>query len=64
MATDLSGKPVIPFCTHMGSGLGQRVEDLVGLCGASKIEKGLAIWGSTVDRSQEEVSSWLKEIEG
>ena len=59
---DFSGKTIIPFCTHEGSGLGRSVEDITKLCPQSTILDGLAIRGSSVENSQDEVSEWLREI--
>ena len=48
---DLSGKRIIPFCTHEGSALGRTIEDLKRLAPNADIEKGLAIRGGRADRS-------------
>ncbi|HWQ70884.1 MAG TPA: flavodoxin [Desulfitobacteriaceae bacterium] len=57
-----SGKTIIPFCTHEGSGLGRSVEDITELCPQSTILDGLAIRGSSVETAQDDVSEWLREI--
>ena len=59
---DFSGKIIIPFCTHEGSGLGRSVEDITKICRQSTIQKGLAIRGSSVETAQDDVSEWLHEI--
>lgn len=59
---DFSGKTIIPFCTHEGSGLGRSVEDITELCPQSTILDGLAIRGSSVETAQDDVSEWLSEI--
>lgn len=59
---DFSGKTIIPFCTHEGSGLGRSVEDITELCPQSTILDGLAIRGSSVKTAQDDVSEWLREI--
>jgi flavodoxin len=59
---DFSGKTIIPFCTHEGSGLGRSVEDITDLCPQSTILDGLAIRGSSVETAQGDVSEWLREI--
>lgn len=59
---DFSGKTLVPFITHEGSGLGKSVNDLESLCpGASTLE-GLAVRGSRADDAQAEISRWLKRI--
>ncbi|VVB62811.1 NAD(P)H dehydrogenase (quinone) [uncultured archaeon] len=59
---DLSGKTVIPFCTHEGSGLGKSVEAIKNLCPQSNILDGLEVRGSRVKNAQNEVSQWLDKI--
>ncbi len=59
---DFSGKTIIPFCTHEGSGLGRSVTDIAKLCPQSKILEGLAVRGRDVKSAQNEVSEWLGEI--
>ena len=55
--TDLSGKTVIPFCTHGGGGFGHMLEDYKRECGASHIKKGIALKG---DYSFDELQKWLE----
>jgi flavodoxin len=46
-SADFSGKTIIPFCTHEGSGMcGER--NIHKLCPTAQVEKGLAIAGSRV----------------
>ena len=59
---DLSGKTVVPFCTHEGSGLGRSVTDISKLCPKSTLLEGMAIRGSNVKTAQSEVSEWLRKI--
>jgi len=59
---DFSGKTIIPFCTHEGSGLGRSITDIAKLCPQSKILEGLAVRGRDVKSAQNEVSEWLGEI--
>lgn len=59
---DLSGKNIYPFCTHEGSGLGQSVKDIEKLCPKSKIHQGLAIRGSQVKNSDNQIKQWLSEV--
>jgi flavodoxin len=60
---DFSGKTIIPFCTHEGSGLGSSVEDIKKLCPNSTVLEGLAVRGSNVNNAQNEVLEWLRKIE-
>ncbi len=59
---DFSGKTIAPFCTHEGSRLGRSVTDIARLCPRSKVLNGLAVRGSSVNNSLNEVSAWLNEI--
>ena len=65
-AHDFSGKTVIPFCTHEGSGMGRTEGSLKRTLSSAKILKGLAIRGATAqnsrDAAQKSVTSWLKGL--
>lgn len=56
---DFSGKTILPFCTHEGSGLGNSVGDIKRVCPAAAVEKGLAIQGSSVKNAKETLKTWL-----
>ena len=60
---DFSGKTVIPFCTHEGSGFGRSVSDIEKLCPKSTLLEGVAIRGSGVKSAQNTVGAWLEKIE-
>ncbi len=63
---DFSGKTLIPFSTHEGSGLSGFDKKLAGACPDSTIGKGLAIEGNDAQNNQEKareyVSGWLAEL--
>lgn len=59
---DLTGKKIVPFCTHGGSGFGRGLEDIARLCPNADMLKGLAIRGTSASRSQNEVNAWLREL--
>ncbi|MDO9324143.1 MAG: flavodoxin [Methanoregula sp.] len=59
---DLSGKTIVPFCTHEGSGLGRSVSDIRKICPRSTVTEGLAIKGGEVKDAQDDVSGWLHEL--
>ena len=59
---DLSGKTIVPFVTHGGSGLGQSMSDIKALCPSSTILDGLAVWGKDAKTAQNKVSDWLRKI--
>lgn len=59
---DLSGKTVVPFCTHGGGGLGQSVTDISKLCPKSVLLDNFAVLGSDAKTAQNKVSEWLRKI--
>ena len=63
---DFSGKTLIPFSTHEGSGLSGFDKKLESACSGSTIGKGLAIQGNDAQNSQEKVresvNNWLTEL--
>ena len=58
---DFSKKVIKPFCTHEGSGMGSSEKDIKRLCPTAKVEKGLAIHGSSVERARKDIERWVKE---
>jgi flavodoxin len=59
---DLSGKTVVPFCTHEGSRLGQSVRDIRKLCPGSNVLEGLAVRGGEVRKARQDIARWIREI--
>ena len=59
---DFSGKKIVPFCTHEGSGLGRSAADIAKLCPKSDLLDGLAVRGGGVKTAQGKVSDWLRSI--
>ncbi|GAT64036.1 flavodoxin [Paludibacter jiangxiensis] len=56
---NFTGKTIIPFCTHEGSGMcGER--DIKRLCPNAIVLPGIAIRGGVVADSDNIVQSWLK----
>ena len=62
---DFSGKTLIPFSTHEGSGLSGFDKKLQSACPDAEVLKGLAVRGNDAQNDQEKVrksvSSWLSE---
>ncbi|MDR2409960.1 MAG: NAD(P)H-dependent oxidoreductase [Bacteroidales bacterium] len=60
---DLSGKTIIPFCTHGSGHWGRSVEDLKQLCPKSTVLEGFAVHGNRVknQETKENLSKWLQE---
>ena len=65
-AYDFSGKTVIPFNTHEGSGQAHSQRDIEELLKSATVLKGLAVRGSKAqndaDGTGADVSNWLKSI--
>lgn len=63
---DWSGKSVIPFCTHEGSGLSDTERHIVRSCTGATVGKGLALHGSTAqnrpDEREKAVREWLAAL--
>jgi flavodoxin len=59
---DLSGKTIVPFCTHEGSGLGRSAVDIKKFCPQSTVLDGLPIRGISVKNAQKEISEYLRKV--
>jgi len=59
---DLSGKTVVPFTTHGGSGLGNVPANLQGSVSSATFLDGHAVAGTAVDGARDEVTSWAKGL--
>ena len=64
---DLSGKTLIPFSTHEGSGLSGFDSKLQKACPDATVLKGLAVRGSDAQNNQDKaraaVTEWISELE-
>lgn len=62
---DFSGKTIVPFCTHEGSGLSSTESNIMEVCPDTTVLDGLSIRGFVAQNSQDEarvaVNDWLKE---
>jgi flavodoxin len=59
---DLSGKIVIPFCTHGGGGRANLFKDVAELCPNSTVKEGFATSGDSAATASENIRKWLQEI--
>jgi len=59
---DLSGKTVIPFCTHNGYGSGNSYRTIAGLCPNATNLDGLAVAATDVKEAASSVESWLNGL--
>jgi flavodoxin len=60
---DLSGKTIVPFCTHEGSGLGHSEKDIATACPKAAVLAGIAIHGTNASSAGSEVSSWIERLD-
>ena len=65
-ANDWTGKTVIPFCTHEGSGLSGTVNTITTKCAGATVLNGLAVRGATAQNQQaqanQSVIDWLNGL--
>lgn len=59
---DLSGKTVIPFCTHDGYGAGSTYQAIAEASHAAVSPEGIAIEAKDVPAAQDIVNEWLEAI--
>ena len=59
---DFSGKKMVPFCTHEGSGMGHSEKDIAKVCPKATILEGIAIHGTSASSAESKVSSWMDRL--
>jgi len=59
---DFSGKTIVLYCTHEGSGMGSSEHDIKKLCPSATVLPGLAIVGSGVASADKNLANWLKKL--
>jgi flavodoxin len=59
---DFSGKTIIPFCTHEGSGLGHSVSDIKKLCSDATVLEGTPIHGSTASQADRQAAAIVHKV--
>ena len=58
---DLTGKTIVPFCTHEGSGFGTSLADLKRICPGAVIAPALEVKGCEVDENAGRIVDWAKK---
>ena len=58
---DLSGKRIIPFCSHGGGRFGQSLTAIAKMAPDSVIGKGMSVHYSGGESMPQDVSQWLKD---
>lgn len=59
---DLSGKRVIPFCTHGGGGKGHYITDVANLCLSSTLLEELVVYENGGKSAASDITAWLGRI--
>ncbi|GHT70636.1 flavodoxin [Spirochaetia bacterium] len=59
---NLSGKTIIPFCVHGGSGWANTIEIITKLEPQAVIKDGFTVSRNTVARSERDVTAWLRRL--
>lgn len=57
---DFSGKTIVPFCTHEGSGMGRSDRDIRAACPGATVLDGLAIRGGAVQGAESSIRRWIE----
>jgi flavodoxin len=58
-STDLSGKNLMPFCTHEGSRFGRTITQIAQLQKNARVLEGLPVRGSAVRQAEQAARNWL-----
>ena len=62
-AYDFTGKTIIPFCTHEGSGRGRSQADIRKACPSARVLDGIAIRGGTVHSAEPEIAELVAGVD-
>lgn len=57
---DFTGKTILPYCTHEGSGLSGTERDIAKECPGADVVAGLAIHGADAAQARPAVDAWLE----
>ena len=58
---DLTGKKILPLCTHEGSGMANSQRDIVRCCPGADVAAGLPVRGHQAKDSYEMIAQWAKD---
>lgn len=56
---DFSGKTIIPFASHEGSGLGKGPSEIAQICPNAQLMDGIAVKGTEVGSSKNDIENWI-----
>ena len=57
---DLSGKTVVPFCTHGGGGVADTFNEIARMVPRSEVKKGLETYENSA--TEEEIAEWISGL--
>ena len=60
---DFSGKIIIPFASHEGSGLGNGPSEIAEICPDAQIMDGFAARGTEVSSSKADIETWITSLD-
>ncbi len=60
-SADMSGKRVVAFVTHGGSGFSRTVETIAKLQPGARVERGVSISRNDAQECEPEITAWLRE---
>jgi flavodoxin len=58
---DFSGKTILPYCTHEGSGLSATEREIARECPKATVRSGLSILGTNAGSAKKSVENWLNK---
>jgi flavodoxin len=58
---DFSGKTILPYCTHEGSGLSATEREIARKCPKATVRSGLSILGTNAGSAKKNVENWLNK---
>ena len=61
---DLTGKTIVPLCTHEGSGMANSPRDLAASCPGATVAEGLPVRGHQAKDSEAVIAQWAKAAAG
>ncbi|MCD7779534.1 MAG: NAD(P)H-dependent oxidoreductase [Candidatus Gastranaerophilales bacterium] len=59
---DLSGKTIVPFCTHGGGGESSTYTDIAKLAPNSKTVKGFSVYENGSASTDKDIQNWIKSL--
>lgn len=61
-SADVSGKQIIPFCTHGGGGAGGFSRDIAAQCTNAVLHDSLVLFGDGGSAAESDITAWLERL--